>query len=132
MGTALQAEASSIRFLGSNQFIQNTGREGGAISLLKSRLHLDQSSTTTLKSNKADYGGGLFATPIRDENTQTLTCSLSLSQYNKYYELDISFSFTNNSALYGGNSIFYGIFTQCFVIDFRPCTGLYFRLSSRY
>ena len=129
VGAAIQANESVIGFFGKNSFEGNTGKEGGALSLLESRLHLNENSTTIIKSNSAYYGGGIFATPLfvkpmMGDLTSSIPrscalCTFSLPIYDlSLKRLNISLEFQNNTALYGtlyGTSIFYGAFSQCCV-----------------
>ena len=47
VGSALQATDSVVSLLNTNYFVNNTGKEGGGLSLYKSRLHLNKNSETT-------------------------------------------------------------------------------------
>ena len=119
-GTAIHTNESVISLFGKNSFKGNTGIEGGALSLIKSRLHLNENSTTVIKSNRADYGGGMFATPFFVKPTigiprSCALCTISLPIYDSSLKnLNISLEFHSNTAKYG-NSIFYGAFSQCCV-----------------
>ena len=120
VGTALQAKNSVVGVHGTNFFSNNIGTEGGAISLLESRLHLGINSTTIVDLNEAHYGAGIFASPIYSKvnDVSSPICSLSLPDYNStdsILGLGIVFKFIQNNALFGGNSIFFGAFTQCYV-----------------
>ena len=122
-GTAIQANHSVISLFETNHFINNTGKEGGALSLLESRLHLNNNSTTFFDHNKANYGGVIFATPLYSYITivysKTLPlCTLGLPSYEINTSTDFNILlnvtlYSGTDALYTGNTIFYGAFERC-------------------
>ena len=57
--SVLYLNTTTIFFLGSAIFINNTGREGGAIVAYGTSLHYGKDSTTLLYSNSADNGGAM-------------------------------------------------------------------------
>ena len=126
LGSSLQANESVISLYGTNCFENNVGKEGGALSLLRSRLHLNENSIIILSNNTADYGVGLFSTPvdINFVNPSWLSldnpivncplCTISLPKYN-LTNLNITFKLLSNSAIYSGDSVFYGAFSNCCV-----------------
>ena len=146
VGTTIMANDSFINLYGENRFINNTGTEGGAISLIRLSLHLTKSSTTVIRDNKADYGGGLFAIPTTFDLMDwqfcldTWYCTITLSEFNlslplssvglpsydtftnHYPNSNISIELIGNSANVAGDSIFYGSFSQCFMSVFN-CLG---------
>ena len=123
VGSALQATDSVVSLLDANYFVSNTGKEGGGLSLIRSRLHLNENSATIFLNNTADYGGGLFGTPsfvktlvpFLDESLTCPLCSLSLKEYSLAVNLNLTVYFADNTARYSGNSIFYGTFSHCCV-----------------
>ena len=147
VGTTIMANDSFVNLYGENRFINNTGTEGGAISLIRSSLHLTKNSKTVIKDNKANYGGGLFAIPttfdsmdrqfcldtwyctitLNEFNLSLPLCSLGLPSYgtfaNHYPNSNISIELIGNSANVAGDSIFYGSFSQCFMSVFN-CLGI--------
>ena len=126
-GTAIQANNSVISLFETNQFINNTGKEGGAISLLESRLHLNNNSTTFFDRNKANYGGVIFATPLYSYITLAYSatlplCTLGLPSYGINTSTDFNILvnvtvYSDTQALYTGNTIFYGAFERCFYMS---------------
>ena len=118
LGSSLQATISVVSLYNQNQFINNTGKEGGALSLIQSRLHLNEYSTTIVSNNRAEYGGGLYATAIFHN-----ICTLSLPAYYSD-QLNIKVKFTNNTAYYSGDSVFYGLFSNCYVFPNCMTTNL--------
>ena len=140
VGTAIQANESVISLNYKNIFINNAGKEGGALSLIKSRLHLCNNSKTIIENNSAEYGGGIFATPLQflvkqgffstsTKSTGWLTlCTLSLPTYD-IKNLNITFELKSNTAFYKGSSIFYGTYSQCCV---SPNSGKYKYISQDF
>ena len=122
-GTAIQANNSVISLFETNHFINNTGKEGGALSLLESRLHLNNNSTTFFDRNKANYGGVIFATPLYSNITLAYSttlplCTLGLPSYGINTSTDFNVLvnvtvYSDTQALYTGNTIFYGAFEHC-------------------
>ena len=103
----------------------NTGKEGGALSLLESRLHLNSNSTTVFDRNKANYGGVIFATPYYSyaDLKDFPLCTLGLPNYGINVSTDfkvlVNISvYSDTQALYTGNTIFYGAFEQCLHVSF--------------
>ena len=117
-GSALQAIDSVVCLLNTNYFMNNTGKEGGGLSLIRSRLYINENSTTILSNNTADYGGGLFATPLyfswHDKPAPYYPmCTLGVAEYNATVQ-NITVYFGYNTAQYG-DSVFYGAFSHCYV-----------------
>ena len=131
LGTALQATESVVSLFKEIYFINNTGKEGGGISLTNSRLKLNYNSTTIFINNRADYGGGLFATPAQFENPLQIgssnvlrkcnLCTLSLATYNLTELNNITVKFANNTSKYSGDSVFYGAFSNCCAMITKKC-----------
>ncbi len=104
----------------------NTGKEGGALSLLESRLHLNNNSSTVFERNKANYGGVIFATPYYsyyETQKNFPLCTLGLPNYGINVSTDfkvlVNISvYSDTQALYTGNTIFYGAFEQCLHVSF--------------
>ena len=138
-GTAVRANNSVITLEGVNEFSENTGREGGGLSLVESRIRLMPNSTTTLFGNKADYGGGIFAIPVNYRNTVQLypvvkqnfvLCTLILPTDNMTLlkKMNIKIKLENNTAHVAGDSIFNGAYDGCyFVRGFKYPITLIFR-----
>ncbi len=123
-GTAIQANNSVISLFETNQFINNTGKEGGALSLLESRLHLNYNSTTFFDRNKANYGGVIFATPYYSygNDRKIPFCTLGLPSYGINTSTDFNLIvnitlYSDTQALYTGNTIFYGAFERCLYVS---------------
>ena len=120
VGSALQATDSVVSLLSINRFVNNSGKLGGGLSLIRSRLHLNENSVTDFSNNKADYGGGLFALPdnvefmINDKLVLYPLCRLSLKMYD-LTKLKLTVYFANNTAQSSGHSVFYGPFSHCYV-----------------
>ena len=121
VGSALQANNSVISLLNANYFVNNSGKLGGGLSLINSRLHLNENSMTSFSNNAADYGGGLFA--IRDYVESRMNdkwgnplCVLSLKLYD-LNKLRLTVYFSNNTAQISGDSVFCGpkLFSHCSV-----------------
>ena len=129
-GTAVRANKAIITLEGVNEFSENTGQEGGVLSLVESRIHLRPNSTTTLFGNKADYGGGIFAIPVNYTKTVQLVkqnfvlCTLILPTYNMTLlkKMNIKIKLENNTAHFAGDSIFNGAYDGCYFVrglDYR-------------
>ena len=129
-GTAVRANDYSIITLeGVNEFSENTGQEGGGLSLVESRIRLRPNSTTTLFGNKADYGGGIFAIPVNYTRTVQLVeqnlvlCTLSLPTDNMTLlkKMNIKIKLENNTAHVAGDSIFNGAYDGCYFVRGLGC-----------
>ena len=122
-GSAVRANKSIITLKGVNEFSENTGQEGGGLSLIESRIRLRPNSTTTLFGNKADYGGGIFAIPVNYTRTVTVLveqnfvlCTLILPTDNMTLlkKMNINIKLENNTAHVAGDSIFNGAYDGCY------------------
>ena len=121
-GTAVRANNSLITMEGVNVFSENTGRVGGGLSLIKSRIKFMPNSTTTLFENAADYGGGIFAIPVNvtskvvQLSNYSALCTLSLPTYNMTLlkTMNIIIKLENNTAHFAGDSIFDGAYEGCY------------------
>ena len=121
-GTAVRANHSIITLEGTNEFSENTGQEGGGLSLIETRIRLMPNSTTTLFGNKADYGGGIFAIPVnytRTEQSVEQLCTLILPTYNMTLlkKMNIKIKLENNTAHVAGDSIFNGAYDGCYSVS---------------
>ena len=124
-GTAVKANNSVIIMESVNEFSENTGQEGGGLSLIESRIRLMPNSTTTLFGNKADYGGGIFAIPVNYTSTvqsveqHFVLCTLILPTYNMTLlkKMNINIKLENNTAHVAGDSIFNGAYGGCYSVS---------------
>ena len=117
----MRVNNSVVIMEGVNEFVKNTGQEGGGLSLVESRVRLRPNSTTTLFGNKADYGGGIFAIPVNYTSTvQSVEqiCTLILPTYNMTLlkKMNIKIKLENNTARVAGDSIFNGAYDGCYFV----------------
>ena len=120
--TAVRGYNSVIIVDGQNYLRNNSGYDGGALSLHKSILLLMPNSRTIISGNSAFYGGGIYATPIEPDfskagigiNSFCTITRLTTNRYSKY-----SIDFRENQAVSSGHSIFGGRYSNCTY----NCTG---------
>ncbi len=143
--TALSAYDSTFLFEGTNKFINNSAYKGGALALFgNSYIEVVPSSGSNVifQNNVArDVGGAIYIDgtylshgPIygvipfskcflkfdltKAGNCSKNNCSCLINSFNT------TFSFINNTAQSGGNSIYGASFDECFVSAEPYCSGL--------
>ena len=134
-GTALRAVniQYNLRLHGNITFYHNSGRRGGALALINTRVYFQELSRVSFVSNFADVGGAIFvelpSLPYDDNNNRyTITkCFYQFAEWenggrgpNDDYT---SVTFTNNSATNGGHHIYgYPLMSYCIVF---PISGYF-------
>ena len=121
VGSALLAHTSTIQFLPSTvaNFINNTGRRGGAIRLeSKSLMLVNSNSKFYFQNNKADNFGGAMYLKLHDiRNPFSMAdtvCPLQFEgEYREGEKTDVSFHFINNTAGISGTSIYFTTLDSC-------------------
>ena len=109
--TAVIAANSTIIVDGQNVLDKNQGRPGGGLILSQSLMFLRPSGKIYISRNNANFGGGVFATPIKPNLKKTDSglysfCTVAGNVIN-------GLVFENNNSSYGGHSIFGGKFSNC-------------------
>ena len=122
--TALKIVSSIVVMNGINTISNNSGERGGGICLDNSIMHFSSHSVSIIKQNKADYGGGIFASPIFTEikSFRANLCSLDFDNN----ATNISIKLEQNKATYGGNSVFGALYETCYRVSKR---GIYNKFS---
>ena len=100
--SAVEAHNSMVAISGTVVFKNNTGSNGGALSMYNSQLYFYDNSNVYFENNKATGMGGAIYTKSQD-NIET-PC---LYIYDSYVR-NVSVWFSNNSANMGGHDIFGG------------------------
>ena len=117
-GTPIEAYQNPMQVSGQLTFQDNTGYQGGALSLQYSTLHIENHTIINLLSNSAmDTGGAMYVKSIVDIGNNLCFYQLNVSaQSLEYYQIKVSF--INNSATNGGEAI-YGaaLHDDCIVAD---------------
>ena len=128
-GSAINAEASDITISSGSriQFFNNTGFDGGAISLHgPSRLQLNKNTSVGFLSNKAiNTGGAIYQ---MDEEVRPWKLCTIVEDDRSEEHGTINLHFNNNFAEVGGNSIFassipFGECSSAMALNLRSCNG---------
>ena len=104
IGSAIYARNSLLTFQDVNLFRHNIGLVGGVIRLSSSYMHLLPHTTLHFEDNRADYVGGA----IYIESEKEAMCFYNTSQNDT-----VKMVFINNTAGYGGSSLYGDGFDQC-------------------
>ena len=130
IGTSVMARYAVIRMKGRNDFLNNSGDDGGGIALIYSIVLLMPNSTTNIVGNNATYGGGIFADPLRIPNFYSLTntsvdalkmCPFRFPVHNSGSDTNISIKLVQNKAYYAGDSIYGALYDKCYITN--QCYG---------
>ena len=117
LGSAIHISKSELYFSKLILFINNTATEGGGIQLSNAKLHLSSEAKVIFKGNHAfAYGGAVCVyTDPQHGLVQTHGCFVTRSyQQGPLPGEPPEMIFVNNSAVYGGNTI-YGPTEYCFI-----------------
>ena len=98
IGSAIQAISSNLKFEGLNIFTNNTGINGGALSLDAGTSILLQDDSIHFNNNKAQYGGGA----IYISQSNPTDCFVFFNGNSSNVDL----VFHNNTATFAGTDIF--------------------------
>ena len=111
-GTPIQAYLSNFLLSRNVIFANNTANQGGGISLIYSKMHLVNNTNITFSNNIVKVAGGAIfvqESPLYLQNKRYRYCFYQLVNGNTIREvksLAITLTFHNNTAGYGGESIY--------------------------
>ena len=130
IGTSVMARYTVIRMKGRNDFLNNSGTQGGGIALIYSIVLLMPNSTTNIVGNNANYGGGIYADPLLIPNSYSLTktsvdkfnlCPFRFPVDNSEGDMNIKIKLIKNEARYAGDSIYGALYDKCYITN--QCYG---------
>ena len=111
--TAVQAVDSLIAVDGWNSFKEIRSKFGGAFNLERSMLLLMPNSETLVLRNTANYGGGVYATPIPFTPFRKAGIFSVCSIATVYNADQAQIEFIGNQGFAAGHSIFGGKYVNC-------------------
>ena len=107
-GTPIQRQYGTLFVSGNNTFANNTGFQGGAMSLIASQLYLFNNTILAFQNNHAiDVGGGMYVQKKTSTGVTVPQCFYQVpSEPELVDSLDIQLLFVSNSADRGGSQIY--------------------------
>ncbi len=118
-GTAIKQTYGTLYLIGQNIFTNNSGYQGGALSLIHAQLCLVNNSTTSFNNNSAlDVGGAMYIEPL-DLPLEPAECFYQVPTVDDVQKLNIELKFLYNKAARGGDHIYGAAIHDTCIID-RP------------
>ena len=118
-GTAFKQTYGTLYLIGQNIFANNTGYQGGALSLINAQLCFVNNSTTLFNNNFAsDVGGAMYIEPL-DLPIEPAECFYQVPTVDDIQKLNIELIFLYNKAARGGDHIYGAAVHDTCIID-RP------------
>lgn len=119
--TALTAVRSNIIFEGHITFLNNTGYDGGGVSLC-SRSYIyfrDQTFVTFHKNSAVRSGGGIYVSGHCPSTKPGCFFQFLANISNVMFSKSVTVIMSNNSAQYAGTAIYGGYVEHCYVFGLR-------------
>ena len=105
-GTPIELSYGNLFVSGNTTFANNTGFQGGALSLIYSQVYLTENTIVTFQNNFAiDVGGAMYMV-LTPQSPKRMQCFYQVLNSNNVTSLQILLRFRNNKANRGGDQIY--------------------------